>query len=279
MIRRGFTLLETMLSLVVGMLVLLATLGVMATVRDSDDALAVRAEQQHELAEVRIAVSSALSRLRPAPNNIVRDTLPDSFTDDQIEAILETPFPEPIEGLPHHFELANVEGEPRLEIVVDRLPRATYPPLTDEELAARDPSTLPKGATGGITFNELLGFRGAFTLRASQERTAYELWWVPLPPEGLPEGYVFDESTLPEPKLLCGHVASLSWSAFIDGGKVTQVRAVEARQFPAYVELELTTTDGLYASWMFELGWIPGNELGEFDPEDEDDELGLGGGS
>ncbi len=273
MSRRAFTLLETVLSMVVGTLVLLATLGVMTTVRDSDRALAIRADQQHELAEVRIAVSSALSRLRPAPNNIVRDTLPDSLTEDELDAILEVPFPEPIAGLPHHFELTSVEGMPRLELVVDRLPRATYQPLAEGEGEKTDGRALTQDASSALTFDDLLGFRGAFELRAGPQRTAYELWWVPLAPPGLPEGFVFDEGSLPEPKLLCGHVAELSWSAFIDGGKVPQVRAVEARQFPAYVELELTTTDGLYASWMFELGWIPGTELGEIDALGDDPEL------
>lgn len=271
MSRRGFTLLETVLAMVVGILVLTATLGVMSAVRASDSMLAVRATQQRELADVRIAVSSALARLRPAPNNIVRDHLGDGVTDDQLDAILDVPYPEPISGLPHHFELSMVDNKPRLEVVVDRLPQGTYRPDEVEDAGVEDEQP-ENGAT--FTFDQLHGFRGAFELHASQERTAYELWWVPLPPPDLPEGVVFDESTLPEPRLLCEHVASLSWSAFIDGRKVPLLRAVEARQFPAYVELEISTTDELYASWMFELGWIPGIEY-EIDQEPEG-EAGIG---
>lgn len=258
--RRAFTLLETVLAMVVGILVLTAALGVMSSVRGSDTSLAIRATQQRELADTRIAVASALSRLRPAPNNIIRQTFPQGTGDDAFDAIFDTAYPAPIEGLPHHFELSDESGKPTLEVVVDRLPQGTYQPDAPTE---QPESATGEVASGRLTFDDLLGFRGAFELRPSEEITAYELWWKPLPPRTLPAGAIFDESTLPEPKRLCGHVAELRWSAFIDSTKVARVRAVEARQLPAYIELEITTTDGLYASWMFELGWIPGLEVPE----------------
>ena len=272
---RGFTLLETMLAMVVGILVLTAALGVMAGVRSSESALASRATQQRELADLRIAVSSALARLRPAPNNAVRQSIPNA-TDEQLEAILDVPYPDPIEGLPHHFELSDESGKPRLEVVVDRLPMATYRPDEIEE----DERTSEQSSV--LTFGDLLGYRGAFELRASQERTAYELWWVPMPPAGLEDEQAFDITTLPEPTRLCAHLAEVRWSAFIDSGKVTKVRAIEARQFPAYVELEVTTIDGLYASWMFELSWIPGAEYEAIESTDGtglEGDAGEGGGA
>ena len=264
---RGFTLLETMLAMVVGILVLTAALGVMTGVRSSESALVTRATQQRELADLRVAVSSALTRLRPAPNNIIRQSIPNA-TDEQLEAILDVPYPDPIDGLPHHFELSDETGKPRLEIVVDRLPMGTYRPDEVEEVE----ETIAQSSV--LTFGDLLGYRGAFELRASQERTAYELWWVPLPPAGLPSEESFDITTLPEPTRLCAHLAEIRWSAFIDSGKVAKIRAVEARQFPAYIELEVRTIDGLYASWMFELGWIPGVE---YEAIESDDDSGLDG--
>lgn len=255
MTRRAFTLLETVLAMVVGILVLTAALGVMSAVRGSDAGLAVRATHQRELSDTRIAIASALSRLRPAPNNIVRQTMPEGTTDEEVEAILDQAFPAPIAGLPHHFELTGESGRPRLEVVVDRLPQGTHRPDETTKNAESD------NATSALGFDDLLGYRGAFEMRPSQEITAYELWWVPLAPLGVPQGAVFDDSTLPEPRLLCAHVAELRWSAFIDRTKLGEIRAIEARQLPAYIELELTTTEGLYASWMFELGWIPGTEL------------------
>ncbi|MCA9271564.1 MAG: type II secretion system protein [Phycisphaerales bacterium] len=267
---RGFTLLETMLAMVVGILVLTAALGVMTGVRSSESALVTRATQQRELADLRVAVSSALTRLRPAPNNIIRQSIPNA-TDEQLEAILDVPYPDPIDGLPHHFELSDETGKPRLEIVVDRLPMGTYRPDEVEEVEEVE-ETIAQSSV--LTFGDLLGYRGAFELRASQERTAYELWWVPLPPAGLPSEESFDITTLPEPTRLCAHLAEIRWSAFIDSGKVAKIRAVEARQFPAYIELEVRTIDGLYASWMFELGWIPGVE---YEAIESDDDSGLDG--
>jgi prepilin-type N-terminal cleavage/methylation domain-containing protein len=277
MTRRGFTLIEMMLAMVVGMLVLTTALAVMLTVSRTDRNLEQRAIEQHEVAISRVAINKALTNLRPAPNNIVREqlTIRNNATDEEIKAFLATPYADPIEGTPYRFKLDNSVGTARLELVSDRLPAGLKIPYQTNEAT-------PSQTGAEITFDDLDGYRGAFELELAQDKEAYLLWWIPLPPLDLPEGAYFDESTLPEPTLLCSHVKSLRWTAFIKSGKIERVRAIESQQFPAFVELELTTTGGLYKSWMFELGWTPGPEIG-VNVESQDDDSGdndqLGGGS
>jgi len=273
MMRRGFTLIEMMLAMVVGMLVLATALAVMLAVGRTDRDLAQRALEQHEVATTRIAINRALTRIRPARNNIVRELLRENSSDDDISTYLDSPYADPIEGTAFRFQLDTTGGNARLELVSDRVPAGESDPMGD----IRDSGNTQRGTR--LTFDDLDGYRGAFELELAQDEQAYLLWWKPLPPPGLPDGVWFDEATLPEPTLLCSHVKSLRWTAFINSSKIDRVRAIEARQLPAFVELELTTTGGLYTSWMFELGWTPGPEIGvsvETDDDDGDDLIGGG---
>ena len=256
MTRRAFTLLETILAMVVGMLVLSAALSVMLAVQRSDRVLADLALEQSELTTTQVIIGKALSRLRAAPNNAIRNALPDTLTSDEINEIIERPFSEPIPGLAPRFLMDERAGLPRLELVCDRnIAGEIRPRSSMDDLAG----------FASIGANALQGYRAAIELRPREDGRGKELWWVPLPPQDMPDSIRFLERTLPEPTLLCANVASLKWTGFMDHQRLDHIRAIESRQFPAYVELEITTTGGLYASWMFELGWTPGSETGMSD--------------
>ena len=249
--RRAFTLLETVLAMVVGMLVLATALSVMLAVQRSDRILADLALEQSELTTTQTIIGRALARLRAAPNGVVREALPDTLTSDQITEIIERPFGEPIPGLAPRFILDDPNGSPRLELVCDRNITGTIRPRSSmDDLAG----------FASIGAGALEGYRAAIELRDREDGEGQELWWVPLPPPNMPESIRFLDHTLPEPTLLCAHIASLKWTGFMDHQRLDHIRAIESRQLPAYVELEITTTGGLYASWMFELGWTPGPE-------------------
>jgi hypothetical protein len=50
-----------------------------------------------------------------------------------------------------------------------------------------------------------------------------------------------------------------------------------ADELPAYIELTMETADGLYAEWMFEIGWTSGGETAELeDVLDTGDDQGEG---
>ncbi len=285
MTRRAFTLLEMMLAMVVGMLVLGTALSVMLSVTRTDSGLAQRAQEQHELATTRVVINKALTRLRPAPNNTVRDIMREGASDEEIEEYLDSVYPEPIEGAGFRFQLNETNGMPRLEVVSDRVPvgPTKEEDITDSDRNRRARMTSQEEQTGQrISFDDLDGFRGAIEVERSASGDSFLLWWVPLPPTDIPDGAWFDERSLPSPTLLSEHLKSISWTAFIDREKLSRVRATESRQFPAFVELELETTGGLYGSWMFELGWTPGPEIGisiDIPNPEGDDESELGGGA
>lgn len=273
--RRGFTLLEMTLAMTVGVLVLGTALSIMLAVSRTDKDLAARAEEQSEMTRVQFAVSEALTNLRPAPDNTVRGVLDEEgLSDDEIDAYLDNPMPEPLEGASFRFEMG-MEGElPRIELVADRVPAGpdTSPEnaetgITDEETGTR------------LTYDDLAGYRGVFELVRRSDGLAYELYWRPLAPKDLPANAWFDETTLPAPTRLTDSIRSIRWTAFIDREKLDGVRAIEARQLPAYIELDITTIGGLTRSWMFELGWMGGAEVAtSVETEDELSEGLLPGG-
>lgn len=254
--RRGFTLLETVLAIAVGSMVLAAALGVMATIRDSDLSLAAQSEQMNELARTQLAVRSALSMLRVAPDDAISAVISDP---EQAEAIRKTPFPDPIPGLAARLEMTTGTN-PRLEAVLRE-------PLLDQPRRAIAADADDNVAR--ISAEQLPGHRGAFEVRREEGSDWPTLWWVPLPPRDMPATVVFDVESLPAPRRLCHEVRRLTWTAFIDRQRVPLIRAIEKGQLPAYIELEIETAGGGYGNWMFELGWIAGPEFDAL-PDDVD---------
>ncbi len=258
MTRRGFTMLETVLAVAVGSLVVAAALGVMSTIRTSDRALDNHSRSMNELARTHLAVREAIERLHVAPPDTVRAGLAER-SEEEITAVFNTAFPDPIPGVGARLEMTTGDN-PRLELVLSR-------PLLDRPRPADSTNeTSEPGSLAVITAEQLPGHRGAFELRREDDADWPTLWWVPLPPSDMPLGVVFDPGSLPPPRRLCRDVRRLVWTAFIDSGRVPLVRAVEASQLPAYIELEIETAGGGYGNWMFEIGWTIGPEL-EAPPE------------
>jgi hypothetical protein len=115
-------------------------------------------------------------------------------------------------------------------------------------------------------------YRGAFVLRptadasgqppASDTPDSWTLWWQPLPPareDGNPPsaaeiaGYAL-------PIEVASDIAYLRWQVFDDRVRKQDYAGVWRLDLPAYVEVELATTAGLWANWMFEVDWVDGSE-------------------
>lgn len=255
---RGFTLIETVLALIVGTLVLAATLGVLTTVQRSDVALTDHAREMNDLARTQSTVRRAMDTLLAAPTGSVRGVLGLGADSEVLAGILDTAFPDPIPGLPARLEMTTGQN-PRLEAVLSR-------PLLD--VPAPGARSLGDNDRLAVSAGSLPGHRGAFELRPEPGAKGPTLWWVPLPPPETPEWVVFDPATLPPPHRLCREITLLRWTAFIDKARVPEVRATESIQYPAYIELEIATAGGGYGNWTFELGWTVGPEL-DAPPETE----------
>lgn len=113
--------------------------------------------------------------------------------------------------------------------------------------------------------------RGRLELRPSQSlagiedgRSAWELWWVPLAPAA-PDNVVIPPDILleapGEPFLIASNIAYMRVRFFDDGELRDRLSAVWFTQLPAYAEVFIETTGGLYGQWLFEMRWAMGPEI------------------
>lgn len=122
--------------------------------------------------------------------------------------------------------------------------------------------------------------------RAEGKPVLYELWWRPMPAavetnrkavntattttstDPTPEPEVTAANLDPrqryawgEPVLLADNLVKCNWKLYSEGQRRAAHNAVWEKELPAYVEFEVQTRTGLYANWMFEIGWTKGPEL------------------
>lgn len=126
----------------------------------------------------------------------------------------------------------------------------------------------------------------AARLRSEGKPVMYELWWRPMPaavdtkkrptdnanptdpsanPEPEPSLTNLDPRQVyawGEPVLLADNLVKCNWQLYSEGQRRRAHNAVWEKELPAYVEFEIQTRTGLYANWMFEIGWTKGPELG-----------------
>jgi hypothetical protein len=97
---------------------------------------------------------------------------------------------------------------------------------------------------------------------------AWELWWVPQAPRrSLREvremgraRAVLEAASFGEPYLIATDLASMQWRMYDDRQHKSEFEATIQNQLPAYVEVDVTTTGGMSASWLFEVSWATGVE-------------------
>lgn len=118
----------------------------------------------------------------------------------------------------------------------------------------------------------LRALRGAFEMRpiiatsrrgepVSGEVRGWEVWWVPLPPQAGPDEEVDTEAPLLDsPFLVASDIAFIEWKVFQGRERRTEYAARLNEDIPAYIEMEVETTGGLRANWLFELDWTYGHE-------------------
>lgn len=261
---RGFTLIETMLAMVVSSMVLLGALAVLDTLQRADARVEIRARQSESYARAQRTVREALDSLVMEP------------------AGSESP------GAPRFRLERRADGLPRLELVLSR-------PLFDliDERQRRE--ALEPMAT---TFQRVVGIddlpecRGAFEvvpddfddtgllgMVSAGSRPPDEAWlgsgydgssdvaliWRRMPPLQLPTGLAFDDRTIPPPVVLARGLRGVRWRVFQNRQRVEQFSATMEDQLPAYVEMDLLGHSGPVASYVFQVGWQRDSDLRELE--------------
>lgn len=117
--------------------------------------------------------------------------------------------------------------------------------------------------------------------------TGWTLWWRPLPAQGTLADATQDPRQIDPTRdvnavPIASGIQAMQWTAFKDRQKNPTLTVTYAEDMPAYLELQLITTSGITANWMFEIGWSSGAETVTIDPlapEDEENDNANGNGN
>jgi len=93
----------------------------------------------------------------------------------------------------------------------------------------------------------------------------WTMWWRPIFPEevarlnaGEPETEADILAAAIEAYPIIRGIKRARFLAFDNGYRLVNYAARTASDLPAYIELEIETWSGIYANWMFEVGWVNG---------------------
>ncbi len=304
---RGFTLMETVLAMVLGGMVLLGSLGVFLGLRNMESTFAARFDRTSELGITHTIMTRAMLSLQMKESQAAQVTrAPDTDTDSdeavEIEVdprdrmILETDpttAPDSTGWVPQRFELVN--ATPPVPAGLATQAAGWY--------VAQDNST-------GVNFSAMNGsqgiVRGVFELRPTGQRerimqnlglispgdqildvvdeteyqldTAHEkpnwtLWWRPiLTYEGEqmlygygPYGDTIGSANEIRARLagavpLLRNIERCLWEVFRGDEYIDTYSGLTMSDLPAYAQFEVILTNSQYASWMFEIDWVLGDD-------------------
>ncbi len=320
---RGFTLLETILASTVASLVLLAAMSMFLTVARTERTLAARYDQTTEMAWLQATARRALLSLVMAPNSTLDQDgnviTPDGEQPPRGRILLvPDPLAEAYLASGRWTRPLGTAQMQRLEVVLDAppVPDALLGPAAG--WASRAPADAMDFSLADIAGEDTGGVRGVFELRPDGVREqlmrsaglaardwpvradddpagGWTLWWreysvaeigaltagAAMQPDDIltPEG----QERLMRAYPLVRGVDSLRWQVFDDNKRLETYAGLAQKQLPAYFELEIRTTGGKYANWMFEVGWRVGiepteDEASAADADTEGDDAGGGGG-
>jgi hypothetical protein len=215
----------------------------------------------------------------------------------------DEPEPEPVEGPPPRLLLepdasgglerlvrqariaqggsgGGVAAPQRLEVVLSR------PPVPHGFAAVASPTLIQAAAQMRVAEAEpderLAATRGALELRPDRAAVhttpptrdpgeGWTLWWRPLPLETVPDPRLLDPTEDPAAIPIASGLVKCQWTFFHDRQQKPGLSAVSWQDLPAYVRLEVQTTSGLTADWVFEVEWSNGPEMVEPEAPAEDD--------
>ena len=245
---RGFTLLETVMAAALGGMIVAVCLSVFALVDRTDSAMSRRAQQVSDLSLVHQAMQRSLMSLVMVPRAPVginseggQNAAPGpgerrfvlEFADEQIDPRLL--------GEPRIVPVGDRVDTQRLELVLSR------PPLPGLSTQRRGRET--DASAGGV--------HGAFELRPTRPEelagsisvrrnkpAGMSLWWMPI------------DTTTSRESLLVSGLSVFQWKVFRDRERVDEFHVARWHNLPAYVEVEIETIDGVYATWLFEVDSI-----------------------
>lgn len=265
--RRAFTLIELALASAMGAVLLLGCVTVFMTLSRADQTHARRAKEIAQLERTQTVVQRAFMSL--AIDGMTSEPPPGAGGGATTRR--PTPTGQPTPGAPRPPRLL-LSGDSRLSRYTMAPPRQgarvvvvwrDQTPQRLEIVVARPPvgdvvRVPPEAAPPGLVLSEG-ATRGAFELvpgRATEDgRTLWTLVWRTFGP-AIPEGHApAMPIPVPEPVVLAEDLVSARWQVFHKMERKPEFSAFAYIDMPAYVELEMQTSTGLVAGWMFEISF------------------------
>jgi prepilin-type N-terminal cleavage/methylation domain-containing protein len=334
MARRGFTMLETVLAIVIGGAVLLSALGLFSLMSRSETVLDRQFHQSRQLGTLQIVLRRTFNSLLMSEDSSEGLAPTDQETREQLGTgeIVETKDPAWDEDgnrpriLLEYDTSADlremsrlvpaIPGDPmgvpqRLEMVLPRSPIPASLRVPVRGWAAQGVDLEAGREVYGISGS----VRGVFELRPDGSREKYlrdmgmtpaggerrrrdempgwTLWWRPIFPDEvarlemqLPETSDDMLRAAAEGYPLIRGIKRCRILAFDNAYRKPVYAARTASDLPAFVEVEVETWTGLYANWMFEVGWLNGPDPTIFEEDTDDPDApagqpapGAGGGA
>jgi hypothetical protein len=285
--KRGFTMLETLLAAALSALVVLMVIGMFAFMDRSEARQVAKLEQIDALARIHKVMQNTFSMLVVSDQNAQAPTGPGpnaggSATPSREARVVLGPDPSPtLRAAVRKSKIGGSGPVQRLEVVVEK------PPV---------PRHFAQGMTGTLASSmqanmdpqddePLVGqVRGVFELRpdlATQRAQGqkvealtnqegdqgWTLWWRPVgqvDDSGETSASVdplsVDPTEDPGAVPIASGLTQCNWHAFKDRVHLDEIDVTSYVNLPAYMELEVRTVGGFYANWMFEVQWSVAQE-------------------
>lgn len=235
----------------------------------------------------RLRSESGSSGDAPSANDPTTDPKAENKPENKAENRAGAPKPPPpprmlltadpaVADAPMNHRLARMQvaaATQRFELVLSSIPvasnatvRKVAPDPDEDELNKAAPDL-----TGGSR-----AVRGRFYLQPNPvtvpgRPTSWTIFWQPLrAPDGVAIADSREVELVPAGQAvpIATDLAYCRWQVFDDRARKVEFQATWQDDLPAYVEMEVETVGGLWASWMFEVDWSRGQESLPLDDED-----------
>ncbi|MFK7882900.1 MAG: prepilin-type N-terminal cleavage/methylation domain-containing protein [Phycisphaerales bacterium] len=310
--RSGFTIIETVLAIVIGGLVLLGCVSVFLVTARAEKAYSQRYERTNELWTTQLATRRTFLNLLMEEQSTTGT--PANGTDPAVNPVRPRLILEPDMAAPANELGARPQ---RLEVTVGRSP---VPSILGSQIGAwlveQDRASSLDFASTEVSSGAI---RGVYELRPSGTRETimmnlgimdadpkllkqmesdpppgWTLWWRPI----LSTELLALEAGITTPSDVSGSndeitdrlagaipllrgVDAIRWQIFKSDERVDAYAGTGITDLPAFAEMEIVLINGQYASWMFEIGWVTGEDPTEDDADgttDEEEQIVNGGG-